>query len=204
MKLLAPGTRPAVVKNLLQFVQDYDLDGLDIDLEWEVMTAIDTAGEYVPFTQELSDGLKKQHKLLTCATASNPGGMVPLGSVPYFDYINVMSYDSVGTSPQGVIYGPPGGEHASMDMARHDMQVWLDLGVPKERLVLGVPFYGKAFGAYKGVFHDYRDLLTQYGPATAENDLIDKPCPTCSYITYNGRPTVRAKAQLRRSRAPAS
>ncbi len=196
VKMLARDIRPIVVSSLLKFVQDYDLDGLDIDLEWGVMTAIDDAGEYVPFAQELSDGLKKHKKLLTCATASNPGGMVPLGSVPYFDYVNIMSYDGVGTNRDGTIYGDAGGEQASMAMARHDIAVWQGRGVPKERLVLGVPFYGHTFGTYKGGEHGYKDLLATYGPTTAENDLIDTPCPTCSYITYNGRPTIRAKAQL--------
>ncbi len=196
VKLLAPGMRATVVANLLKFVDDYGLDGIDIDLEWDVLTAIDNAGEFVPFVQELSAGLKTRHKLLTCATASNEGGMVPLGSVPYFDYINIMSYDGVGTSPQGVIYGPPGGEHASMDMARHDIAVWQARGATRDQIVLGVPFYGKAFGTYAGAYHDYSHLLAQYGPMTAENDLIDKACAGCSYITYNGRPTLRAKADL--------
>ncbi len=196
VKLLSDDTRPAVVQNLLRFVDDEKLDGLDIDLEWQVMTAIDTAGEYVPFVQDLSAGLKQRGKLLSCATASSPGGMVPLGSVPYFDYVNIMSYDGVGTNADGSIYGDAGGEQASLAMAQHDIAVWQARGVTKDHLVLGVPFYGHAFGTYAGGEHDYKDLLATYGPATAENDLIGKPCPACSYITYNGRPTIRAKAQL--------
>ncbi len=196
VKLLAPDMRPAVVANLLKFVDDYGLDGIDIDLEWDVLTAIDQAGEFTPFIQDLSAGLKKRNKLLTCATASGEGGMVPVATVPYFDYINIMSYDGVGTGPTGVVYGPPGGEHASMAMALHDIQVWQGRGATKDQIVLGVPFYGKAFGTYAGSFHNYKDLLAQYGPAVAENDLVDKACPGCSYVTYNGRPTIRAKAQL--------
>ena len=196
VKLLGTDMRPTTVQNLVQFVQDYKLDGLDIDLEWDVMTAIDTASEYVPFIEDLSAGLKAHGKLLTCATASSPGGMVPEGAVPYFDYVNIMSYDGVGTNADGTIYGQAGGEQASLAMAQHDIAVWQTRGATKAQLVLGVPFYGHAFGTYSGGEHDYKDLLSTYGPATAENDLIDKPCPTCSYITYNGRPTIRAKAQL--------
>lgn len=196
--LLAPDTRPSVVANLLKFVDDYGLDGIDVDLEWDVLTAIDTAGEFTPFIQELSAGLKKRRKLLTCATASNEGGMVPAASVPYFDYINIMSYDGVGIGQNGTPYGPPGGEHASMAMARHDIAVWQGRGATKDQIVLGVPFYGKAFGTYAGAFHDYNSLVTQYGPQTAENDLIGTPCGGCSYVTYNGRPTIRAKAALAR------
>jgi len=198
VKLLAPDMRPTTVANLLKLVDDHRLDGIDIDLEWEVLTAIDQAGEFTPFVQDLSAGLKKRHKLLTCATASHDGGMVPVESVPFFDYINIMSYDGVGTGPTGVIYGPPGGEHASLAMAQHDIAVWQARGATKDQIVLGVPFYGKAFGTYAGNFHNYNDLVAAYGGLTAESDLIGKPCGGCSYVTYNGRPTMRAKAQLAR------
>lgn len=196
--LLGADMRAVTVGNILQFVRDNGLDGVDIDLEWNVLTAIDTAGEYVPFIAELSAGLKKRHGLLTCATASNVGGSVPVGSVPYFDYVNIMSYDGVGYGEDGNIYGPPGGENASLAMAQADIAYWQARGVTRQQLVLGVPFYGHAFGTYRGDEHDYRDLLAAYGPATAENDLIDKACAGCSYITYNGRPTIRAKAALAR------
>ena len=194
--LLSPAMRPTTVANLLKFVDDEHLDGIDVDLEWDVLTAIDQAGEFTPFIQELSAGLKKRHKLLTCATASNEGGMVPLGSVPYFDYINIMSYDGVGINRDGTTWGKPGGENASMDMAREDLAVWQARGATPAQIVLGVPFYGHAFGTYRGNEHDYKGLLTAYGEQAAENDVVGQACPGCSYVTYNGRPTIRAKAEL--------
>lgn len=194
--LLSPAMRSTTVANLLKFVDDEKLDGIDVDLEWDVLTAIDQAGDYVPFIQELSAGLKKRHKLLTCATASGEGGMVPLGSVPYFDYINIMSYDGVGINRDGKIWGRPGGEIASMDMAREDIAVWQARGATPAQIVLGVPFYGHAFGTYRGNAHDYNDLLAAYGEQVAENDIIGEACAGCNYVTYNGRPTIRAKAEL--------
>ncbi len=191
--LLKPENRANTVKNLIQFLDDTGLDGLDIDLEWDVLTAVDTAGEYTPFIQELSAALKKRGKLLTCATASGEGGMVPVSSVPYFDYVNIMSYDGIGPS-----WGTPGDEHATLDMAKHDIAVWQARGATKVQIVLGVPFYGHAFGTYKLGFHDYKGLLAEYGDAVAENDILGKACAGCDYVTYNGRPTIRLKADLAR------
>ncbi len=191
--LLKAENRANTVKNLVQFLDDSGLDGLDVDLEWQVLTAIDTAGEYTPFIQELSTALKKRGKLLTCATASGEGGMVPVSSVPYFDYVNIMSYDGIGPS-----WGTPGDEHATLDMAKHDIAIWQARGATKAQIVLGVPFYGHAFGSYQLGFHDYKGLLAQYGDSVAENDIIGKRCAGCDYVTYNGRPTIRLKADLAR------
>ena len=197
--LLSPAMRPTTVANLLAFVDDYKLDGIDVDLEWDVLTAIDTAGEFTPFIQELSAGLKKRHKLLTCATASNTGGMVPVETVPYFDYINIMSYDGVGINRDGTTYGTPGGENASLAMAKEDIATWQARGATPAQIVLGVPFYGHSFGTYAGNEHDYHDLLAKYGESVAENDVVGQACAGCSYVTYNGRPTIRAKAELART-----
>ncbi|ESQ86363.1 hypothetical protein AEAC466_03955 [Asticcacaulis sp. AC466] len=191
--LLKTENRAALVQNLLAFVDETGLDGLDVDLEWQVLTTIDKAGEYTPFIRELSAGLKARHKLLTCATASAEGGMVPVESVPYFDYVNIMSYDGVGPS-----WGTAGQEHSSLAMARRDIAVWQARGVTKAQLVLGVPFYGHAFGTYANGMLDYKGLLATYGDTVAANDIIGKPCSGCDYVTYNGRPTIRAKAELAR------
>lgn len=191
--LLRPENRATTVANLIKFLDDTGLDGLDIDLEWDVLTAIDKAGEYTPFIQALSAQLKKRGKLLTCATASAEGGMVPVSSVPYFDYVNIMSYDAIGPS-----WGTPGDEHATLAMAKHDIAVWQARGAKKSQLVLGVPFYGHAFGSYRLGFHDYRGLLAEYGDSVAENDILGKACADCDYVTYNGRPTIRLKAELAR------
>ncbi|MFT4076387.1 MAG: glycosyl hydrolase family 18 protein [Asticcacaulis sp.] len=189
--LLSADNRAHTVNTLIRFLDDTGLDGLDVDLEWAVLTEIDRSGEYTPFIQALSAALKKRGKLLTCATAANEGGMVPVSSVPYFDYVNIMSYDAIGPD-----WGTPGDEHATLEMARHDIAVWQARGTKKSQIVLGIPFYGHAFGSYQAGFHDYKSLLAQYGEAVAENDILGKACAGCDYVTYNGRPTIRAKAEL--------
>ena len=62
--LLQPGNRTALVNNLLQFVNYFNLDGLDIDIEGALLTNIDNAGNYTPFIQALRNGLPSG-KLLT-------------------------------------------------------------------------------------------------------------------------------------------
>ncbi len=191
--LLQPQNRGVLVKNLMQFVSDFGLDGLDIDLEWATLTAIDSAGNYTPFVRDLSRALKARGKYLSCATASSVGGMVPVSSLPWFDYVNIMAYDYIGPT-----WGTPGGEHSSLAQAEAAIATWRARGLPKAKLVLGVPFYGYGFNGYTENY-DYRTLIDTFGDQAAEKDMLGQACATCQYITYNGRPTLRTKAKLARN-----
>ena len=193
-ELLKPAARPAVVRNLVALADAHGLDGIDVDIEGVLLTEIDKAGNYTPFIAELGAAMRARGKLLTCATASYEGGMIPKASVPWFDLINVMSYDAIGPS-----WGNAGEEHASFDQAQRDLALWRKRGAARERLVLGVPFYGYGFGDYRPNYA-YRDVLTEHGAAAA-NDVIGERCAGCSYITHNGPATLARKAALAQTEA---
>ena len=188
--LLQPSHRQNVIDNLIKFVDEFNLDGLDIDIEGEVLTKIDKAGNYTPFIQSLSEKLKARNKLLTCATASYEGGMIPVSSIPYFDFVNIMSYDMIGPS-----WGVPGVEHSTYAQAVADVNLWKNRGLSKERLVLGVPFYGYGFGTY-ATNYAYKDIIAGFGAESSDKDLIGNACAGCSYITYNGISTIKNKTRL--------
>lgn len=188
--LLQPTNRQVLVDNLIAFMEDFGLDGIDIDIEGVLLTSIDNAGNYTPFIQALSEQLIAREKLLTCATASYVGGMIPITSIPYFDFVNIMSYDAIGPS-----WGQAGIEHSSYAMAIDHMNIWKDRGLPKEKLVLGVPFYGYGFGTYQSDY-TYADILAEFGTDAADHDLIGTACAGCNYITYNGAATIKAKTRL--------
>lgn len=188
--LLQPSHRQTLIDNLIKFVDDFNLDGLDIDLEGEVLTNIDRAGNYTPFIQSLSEKLKARNKLLTCATASYEGGMIPVSSISYFDFVNIMSYDMIGPS-----WGTPGVEHSTYAHAVGDVNLWKSRGLSREKLVLGVPFYGYGFGAYAANY-TYKDIVANFGTDHSDKDLIGTACAGCSYITYNGISTIKNKTRL--------
>lgn len=194
-ELLAPAKRDRVLQELLTIVDVAGLDGIDIDIEGVLLTAINRDGNYTPFIAKLSHELKARGKLLTVATASYEGGMIPVASIPYFDFVMPMSYDAIGPS-----WGQPGDEHATLAQAERDVALWLARGVPRERLVLGVPFYGYGFGSY-GARHDFRGLFAQHGDIALAQDVIGKACAGCDYITFNSQATIRRKAELAAARA---
>lgn len=188
--LLQPANRQVLVNNLIAFMEDFGLDGIDIDIEGVLLTNIDNAGNYTPFIQELSAQLVARQKLLTCATASYVGGMIPESSIGYFDFVNIMSYDAIGPS-----WGQAGAEHSTYAMAVDHVNIWKNRGLSKEKLVLGVPFYGYGFGSYKSDY-TYASILAEFGADAANRDLIGTACAGCNYITYNGAATIKAKTKL--------
>ena len=115
----------------------------------------DREGHYTPFIAELSKALKARGKLLTVATASYEGGMIPVSSIPYFDLVMPMSYDAIGPS-----WGEAGSEHSTYAQAQRDLDLWLKRGVAPERLALGLPFYGYGFSSYDADYA-FADLIAR-------------------------------------------
>lgn len=189
-QLLSPAMRSKLVGALMDLVDRYDLDGLDVDLEGELMAAIDKEGNYTPFVRDLAAALHSRSKILTAATGSYPGGMLPDSSLSYFDLIGVMSYDQVGPT-----WGTPGGEHSTFAQAEADLALWIGKGVPARKLALGVPFYGRGFGSFQAGW-SLQDIATQFGDRQLAGDIIGQRCGGCSYVTYNGFQTLERKGEL--------
>lgn len=173
--LLKESLRPDVVKNILSLIDFYNLDGIDIDIEGGLLNTISEAGDYTPFIQDLHLALHPKGKLVTCATASYVGGRIPVSSIPYFDYINVMAYDNHWKTSEN---------HSTYKDAVRDMELWLGLGCPPNKLVLGLPFYGYQNTVGSGGV-SYKDIIA-LNPGNAEVDEYEN-------YKYNGLATIGAK-----------
>jgi chitinase len=158
------------VNNVRNFVNQYGLDGVDID--WEYPTV---ASNYTALMQGLSGFLRPAGKGLSTAVVSDGSAANAITSAAYgyIDWFNVMAYD--GGSP-----------HANYNWSIASFNYWRNTkGVPVNKIVLGVPFYSRPAGKA------YRDYVAQ-NTAYADQDCVGSDC-------YNGRPTVRSKTQYVRS-----
>lgn len=145
------------VAAVMKLVDDYDYDGVDLDWEYP-----DTSAEVVGF-ERLSrqlrarlDELGKQkgrRLLLTMAASASPSTLKWLQSeflLETMDWINVMTYDYAGDwstfaghhSPLFASSKAPVGGAASTELT---MKYLVDRGLPKSRLVVGLPLYGRGF-----------------------------------------------------------
>jgi len=182
--MIAPARRQATVQALSDFAGQFKIDGLDVDIESDLLAKTIEAGDYTPFVKALSEAMHAQGKTLSVATASYAGGMIPVASIPAFDRVGVMAYDN----------NVPGEEHASPGGFKNELYFWLGRGVTPDKLVMGLPFYGHGYGTY-AVPQPYRDIVAAHAPAR-DADLVGKPCAACSYITFNSPPTITAKTSL--------
>ena len=164
-----PALRSVFVQNLKAFVDEYQLDGADID--WEYPDAGQSSQNFLALIQELRTAMPD--KLLTTAVVShgdNSAGIAP-ESFALFDYVNVMTYD-----------GP---DHGTLKQFEQGLSFWTARGLPKEKIVMGVPFYGDPNLPYFKIVAEDK--------SAAQTDTFDYLGTT---YHYNGIPTVQAKTKL--------
>ena len=140
-------------------VDDFELDGIDID--WEYPTQSSAGISSSPQDTEnftlLMAALRKalgKKKLVTAATVCN-GKYIDFPScIQYMDLINVMAYD-MGNAPKhhAALFPSPIAGYCTSSQA---VEAHLKSGVPREKLVMGVPFYGKGRRDDEGMRQFYR------------------------------------------------
>ena len=154
--------RMAFAHDCLRVALEYGLDGIDID--WEYPTQGSAGISCSPkdtdnFTLLMRD-LRKvlgRKMLLTVATVANGKYINFRECVRYMDFVNVMSYD-MGNPPyhHSALYPSSISGWCTGSQA---VEAHLEAGVPKEKLVMGLPFYGR--GDHKNdILHNY--VKTKY------------------------------------------
>jgi chitinase len=223
------------------FISKFGFDGVDIDWEYPCGGGMDpTKGRpedrqtFTLLLAELRSQLdaqgKSDHKefLLTIAAPGLPRDFAgtDLAKIhPHLDWINLMSYDLAGiwskvTGFNAPLYssGDASDEKENVDAS---VQAYLAAGVPKDKLVVGVPFYGKAWGGVKDVDHGLHQPPEGKPPRPPgggewtwrylSDKYIDKVSPrfwnekakvpwsydakTGIFVTYDDPESIRLKAQ---------
>ncbi|MEP6725408.1 MAG: glycosyl hydrolase family 18 protein [Bacteroidota bacterium] len=182
--LLRMENRKAFVDKLIQLAADHHFDGIDADLENDNLTK-----NYEAFIIDLSAGLKKQGKLLTAALATWNAQLISNAALAKFDFINVMSYDQTGP------WRPADpGPHSTYEKAVSDLYYWTNTRhVPKNKINLGLPFYGYGFGTTYGESMPYGNIVTTFQNAGQQDTIMP---PGGGAIYYNGLSTIQNKTRL--------
>jgi len=173
-----PESRDTFVQGAMRFFNDYALDGIDID--WEYPEPGASSQNYLTLMRALRNALPAG-KLLTSAVVSK-GRLaegIPAEVFPIVDFLNIMVYDNSET------------DHSPYWLAEDALDYWQARGLPLEKTILGVPFYGRPDGV---AYHD----LIQADPASANRDISDY---AGKKIYYNGIPTMQRKTELALKRA---
>jgi len=160
--VLTPESRSTFAKTSVDIVATYDLDGVDID--WEYPGQIGNNNVFRPEDKQnytrMFRALRKELDRLSKVTGKYYELTTAVGAnssyiehtemdrvVKYLDYVNLMTYDfytSGDTAGHHSNLYPP--EDYERDASAHrSVRLFLEAGVPSEKLVLGVPFYGRSW-----------------------------------------------------------
>ena len=241
---LTDASRQRFVKSCIDlYLKTYKgvFDGIDIDWEYPVSGGLVDNGrpeDKHNFTLLLAE-LRRQldelgsvngtHYLVTMAAASGPGmdqHYERSAIVQYLDWINLMTYDLHGTwdnltnfnAPLYQDSNDPGDSSLNVDAVVQD---YLDAGIPADKLVMGVPFYGYDYvgvgftndGLYQlcvyptwGGGLSYTEIKRDYLPTYQRHWNDESQVPylyninTGRFISYDDPQSIAAKAGYARDK----
>ncbi|HMI01968.1 MAG TPA: glycoside hydrolase family 18 protein [Pedobacter sp.] len=184
--------RKKFAEDCLRVVNEFKLDGIDIDWEYptsnaaKISSSPDDTQNYTLLMQEIRNKISKS-KLLTLASVADAKYIDFKAIEPAVDFVNIMTYDM----------GRPPYHHAGLYRSKYTSGISVDeavtahlnAGMPLGKLVLGIPFYGHGKDGIAD-FIDYREIvnLTRFKKQWDEEAKVpflenDKGEFVCTYET---------------------
>lgn len=180
--ILKRKNRSSFIRNIVRYVEENNLDGVDVDIEGNLFPYIGKT--YGPFVVELRKALHSKGKGISCALgAMDLNEVVTQEALEAYDFINIMVYDKTGIWRPNDI-----GPHSPFSYAEEAIQYYtVDRKIPPARLTLGVPFYGFDFTP-PARYIDFSEIIKD-DPTNAYRD-------STGMRYYNGIPMIVQKTEL--------
>ncbi|MBU8898884.1 chitinase [Corallococcus sp. M34] len=178
--------RARFVQNLLNAMDTFGYDGLDID--WEPINPEDKP-DLLALVQALRAA--RPNMLLTIpigwVNANFPSDADPwfVNLVPLMDQLNVMSYEMIGVWDGWIswytsaLQGEAGNHPSSV---KSSLEAWAGAGIPKAKLGMGIPFYGLAWRHITGPYQNFTNWSDYVGGDNSFTyEKISRFAPTGTY-----------------------
>jgi hypothetical protein len=160
-------SRTTFINAVISLVNQYNLDGVDID--WEYPDNGASANNYLTLMTSLSTEMHNRGKILTAAVVGDGGSSILNGVFNVVDFLNLMAYDQNDY------------QHSTFAYGQQSLNYWVGRGLPKAKAILGVPFY-----AHPG-WESYAQLV---------NRGADPYADTYQGQGYNGITTIKNKTNF--------
>jgi hypothetical protein len=166
------GLAAPLVASLDQYIRAHHFDGVDVDVE----DPANMGHPYASFVSLLTLTLHAEGRLVTGAVAKYLQASMPGSALHQFDFINVMNYSSYADAVTALQF------YAQ------------DENVPKDKIVLGVPFFASNAGDSKE--EDYNTILAVYPNAWKVNLVGGGTLDDGQGFYYVGEETMTQETQL--------
>lgn len=186
--------RRAFAEDCLAFLKKYNLDGVDLDWEFPGLSwsgaACDPSCDtdnYVLLVKQLRETLGTSYTISYAGYCSDKtsvsGGYRYVdikGMDPYVDYVNIMAYD-LDEAPH---------HHSALNDTRaykdcnRAVNAYLSAGVSPDKLVLGLPFYGRHSFSTSPTAISYKKILQLDRYQYRRNQWDDKA--SCPFVATMG------------------
>ena len=207
--------RSKFASSVVSLVKDYGLDGVDID--WEYPTDETQATDMVTLLETVRDALdtygnslSPQYHFTLTAACPGPYGYqyLNLSAINQtVDFLNVMAFDYMGpwstTSGDQANLFPSWSIPASTPFNTEAIISYVLESIQPDKIVLGVPLYGRAFNDTSGLgeqfsgsrTYDYKDLPLSGCIEANDNETGSSYCyGNRELISYDSIPVVHLKA----------
>ena len=168
--------RGNVVGQCKDIIDEYGLDGIDIDWEFPgrgegALSEKEDVANFVRLLSDLRASLG-DGKIITIACAGSGYGVDYTAMTPFVDQFNVMAYDmGVPPSHHSALYKS---EHVAWLTADQSVSNFLEGGVPPSKIVLGMPFYGRGGNAFED-FTQWKHITIPAGASECYDSEAEVP-----------------------------
>jgi chitinase len=204
---LTESSRQVFAHSVVELLRQHDLDGVDVDWEYPgqgkdagIKYREEDKGNFTLLLKDLREALEAvgpatkhtgaDHYLLTIAAADGEYfNHVEMSRLQvYVDWINEMAYDFFNSLT------PTTGHHAGLYRSKSGaaadrtadaaVKQYLAAGVPAEKVVLGVPFYGRGFAGVTAKNHGIDQPYERFQDFYPYTVLVERFIGKQGYVRY--------------------
>ncbi|WP_226665497.1 glycoside hydrolase family 18 protein [Metabacillus litoralis] len=189
-------SKSKLINELMKITQKHNLDGIDIDFEHP--RSSEDAAHLLSFIKDLSNQLHGEDKELSIAVYSKVNSVTgeEVKSIVYdsemfkfVDHVNIMAYDGHWDDEYDAAFLSP--FSFTHDIVSYWTNMFDELGISRNKLVLGVPFYAQP--------EEETETQLAYNEIIAHdvtNSDQDRAIINEMIYHYNGTKTIKRKTKL--------